>query len=162
MLIFEKSIYTHANNHTQIQEDNKMAILKDKDLSALVLRLFFGIAFIVAALDKILGLSMATGMFKTLFGTTAGAPLLYLTIALELAGGLMLLFDWHTREAAGVLALLMVAALISTFKIGPAANFVGTLRELLVMNTGGGNTAVNFAYFAGLLSLVFHGCRQCK
>ncbi len=126
-----------------------------------ILRVFFGVAFIVAALDKILGMEMAKGMFSQLFGG-AGPALLYLAIAIELLGGLALLFNWHASCAAALLAVFIVVALVKTFKLGQAANMVGTLRELLVMNTGGGNTAVNFAYLAGLLSLAFSGCKQCK
>ena len=40
--------------------------------------------------------------------------------------------------------------------LGDVANMVGILREVMVMNTGAGNTAVNYAYFAGLLALAFN------
>ena len=132
------------------------------DWAPAILRLFFGIAFIVAALDKILGMSMAKGMFEGMFGAGFGAPLLYLAIAIELLGGLALLFNWHAPCAALLLFVFMLVALVKTFKLGQAGNMVGILREMLVMNTGGGNTAVNFAYMAGLLSLAFSGCKQCK
>ena len=132
------------------------------DWAPAILRIFFGAAFIVAALDKILSLPMATEMFKGLFGAGLGAPLLYLAIAIELIGGLALLFNWHTPCAALLLALFILVAFVKTFKLGVATNIVGMLREIMVMNTGGGNTAVNFAYFAGLLSLAFSGCKQCK
>ncbi len=132
------------------------------DWAPAILRIFFGVAFIVAALDKILSLPMATEMFKGFFGAGLGAPLLYLAIAIELIGGLSLLFNWHTPCAALLLALFILVAFVKTFKLGAATNFVGMLREIMVMNTGGGNTAVNFAYFAGLLSLAFSGCKQCK
>ena len=65
-------------------------------------------------------------------------------------------------EEPDVLAVFSLVAFVKTFKLGSAPNFIGTLREIMVMNTGGGNTAVNFAYFAGLLSLAFSGCKQCK
>jgi uncharacterized membrane protein YphA (DoxX/SURF4 family) len=132
-----------------------------QDWAPAILRVGFGIAFLVAGLDKILGLEMAKGMFTQLFGG-AGPALLYLAIAIELVGGLMLLFNWHASCASLVLAVFILIAFIKTFKLGAAGNMVGTLRELLVMNTGGGNTAVNFAYFIGLLSLAFSGCKQCK
>ena len=126
-----------------------------------ILRVFFGVAFIVAALDKILGMEMAKGMFSQLFGG-AGPALLYLAIAIELLGGLALLFNWHASCAAALLFVFILVALVKTWTLGAAPNMVGTLREMLVMNTGGGNTAVNFAYLAGLLSLAFSGCKQCK
>lgn len=127
-----------------------------------ILRLFLGVAFVVAALDKILGLEMARGMFEGMFGSSLGAPLLYLAIFIELVGGLALIFNFHAACAALVLAGLILVAFVKTFKLGQAPHMVGVLREIMVMNTGGGNTAVNFAYFAGLLSLVFGGCTQCK
>ncbi|RJQ20336.1 DoxX family protein [Candidatus Woesearchaeota archaeon] len=135
---------------------------KCKQYGPLVLRLMLGVAFVVAALDKILSLPMARGMFEGLFGASLGAPLLYLAIAVELAGGLMLIFGWHTMEAAAALAVLILVAFFATFKLGAAPNLIATLREVMVMNTGGGNTAVNWAYFAGLLALVFNGCAQCE
>lgn len=126
-----------------------------------VLRIFFGVAFIVAGLDKILSMPMAKEMFGMMFGG-AGTAMLYLAIAIELLGGLALLFNWHAPCAALILAVFILVAFVKTFKLGVAPHFVGTLREIMVMNTGGGNTAVNFAYFAGLLSLAFAGCKTCK
>lgn len=132
-----------------------------QDWAPAILRVGFGIAFLVAALDKILALEATKGFFIGLFGG-AGPALLYLAIAIELLGGLALLFNWHARCASLILAVFILVAFVKTFKLGEATNMVGTLRELLVMNTGGGNTAVNFAYFIGLLSLAFSGCKQCK
>lgn len=123
-----------------------------------VLRLFFGIAFIIAGLDKILGFSMAKGMFDQLFGGM-GMFMVVLAIIIEIVGGLALLLGYHTRIAAGVLAALILVAFVVTFKVGQAPHFIGMLREIAVMNTGGSNTAVNFAYFGALLSLVFSGSR---
>ncbi len=126
-----------------------------------ILRIFLGVAFIVAALDKILGMQMAKEMFGMLFGG-AGTAMLYLAIIIELVGGLMLLFNWHAPCAAVILAVFILVAFVKTFKLGAAPNFIALLREIMVMNTGGGNTAVNFAYFAGLLAIAFTGCKQCK
>jgi len=131
------------------------------DWAPAVLRIFLGVAFIVAALDKIMSLPMAREMFTGFFGG-AGPALLYLAIAIELLGGLALLFNWHAACAALLLAVFILVAFVKTFKLGAAPNFISMLREIMVMNTGGGNTAVNFAYFAGLLSLAFSGCKQCK
>lgn len=132
-----------------------------KHWAPVILRVFFGVAFIVAALDKILGMPMAKEMFGMMFGG-AGTAMLYLAIAIELLGGLALLFNFHAACAALVLSAFILVAFVKTFQIGAAANFVGVLREIMVMNTGGGNTAVNFAYFAGLLALAFSGCDSCK
>ncbi len=128
-----------------------------KDLGNFILRLFLGLGFLVAGLDKVMHIDMAAGMFNMLFGA-AGIALLYLAIAIELIGGLFLLIGYQTRLAASVLAVLIVIAFITTFKIG-GMDFVSVLREIMVMNTGGGNTAVNWAYFAGLAALAFGGSR---
>ncbi len=122
-----------------------------------VLRIFLGVGFLVAGLDKLLSMEAAKGFFQMMFGTSLGAPLLYLVIVVELLGGLALLFGWKVRLASSVLALMILVAFIKTFKLGEYSNVIGMLREIMVMNTGGGNTAVNFAYFAGLLSLAFSG-----
>lgn len=134
---------------------------KHKHIGMLLLRYFFGVAFLVAAIDKILGFSMAKEMFGMMFGG-AGTPLLYFAIVIELVGGLALLFNFHAACAALVLAGMIAVAFFATFKLGAVPNVVAMLREVLVMNTGGGNTAVNAAYFFGLLALAFSGCDSCK
>ncbi|MEM3126785.1 MAG: DoxX family protein [Candidatus Woesearchaeota archaeon] len=128
-----------------------------KDWGSLVLRLFLGLGFLVAGLDKVMHIEMVSGMFNMLYGP-AGMIMLYLAIAIEIVGGLLLLVGYQTRIAASVLAILIIVAFISTFKIG-GMDFVSILREVMVMNTGGGNTAVNWAYFAGLAALAFGGSR---
>ena len=129
------------------------------EYSTLVLRIFFGIAFIIAGLDKVLSFSMAKGMFEGMFGAGLGGFMIILAIIIELLCGLALLLGLYTRIAAGILALMIVVAFAVTFKLGQAPHFIGILREIAVMNTGGSNTAVNFAYFAALLSLVFSGSK---
>ncbi len=130
-----------------------------KDWGPTVLRIFFGVAFLVAGLDKILNLEMATGMFEKLLGMGA---LVYLAIIIEIVGGLALVLNKKVREASVVLALFILVAFIATFKIAEGVGFITSLREIMVMNTGGGNTAVNFAYFAGLLALAFTGSKGSK
>ena len=71
-----------------------------KEWAQIILRVAFGFAFVVAGLGKILNLAMVKGMFEGLFGATIGTPLAYLTIVLELVGGLMLLLNWHASCAA--------------------------------------------------------------
>ena len=130
---------------------------KNKAYGPKVLRYFFGIAFLVAALDKMMSMGMAKGMFEGMFGAGLGGPILYLAILIEVVGGLALLFNKKVREVSVLLSIFIAVALWKTWMLGDAMHFAGTLREMLVMNTGGGNTAVNFAYLAGLLSLAFSG-----
>lgn len=135
-----------------------MGYLKEHSyLGPVVLRILLGVAFIVAGLDKVLGLEMAGAMFEGMFGPSLGMPLLYLAIAIEVLGGLALLFGYKVRCAATILGAMILVALVKTFTLGSAPHAIGTLREVMVMNTGGGNTAVNFAYLAGLISLMFSG-----
>lgn len=131
----------------------------DKDVSTFVLRLFFGVAFLVAALDKIFSYPMAKGMFEGLFGAGIGGSMLLLAVAIELVGGAALLVGFHTKKASWLLAVFILIAFVKTYKLGAAPHVFGTLREIMVMNTGGGNTAVNFAYFGALLSLALSGSK---
>ncbi len=132
-----------------------MFLEKYKSYSSFVLRLFLGVAFIVAGLDKLVHLGMATQMFQNLFGS-AGSLLVWVSIVVELIGGAFLLIGYNTRITAFVLALFILVAFVKTFKIG-GMDFISRLREIMVLNTGGGNTAVNFIYFASLLSLSLSG-----
>ncbi|MBI5072877.1 DoxX family membrane protein [Candidatus Woesearchaeota archaeon] len=133
---------------------------RNKEWGPRIIAIALGIAFVVAGLDKVLNLSMAAGMFSSLFGGQGW--LVYPILLVEIFGGLALIVNWHAREAALVLAVVMVVAFVVTFKIGATTNFISAMREIIVMNTGGGNTAVNFAYFFSLVSLGFSDCKQCK
>lgn len=124
---------------------------KHKTLGPKILRWFLGVAFLVAGLDKILSYPMAKGMFEGMFGGLGGVMII-VAIVVEILGGLALLFGKQVRLASSLLAVMILVAFIVTFKLGDAPHFIGTLREIMVMNTGGGNTAVNFMYFAGLVS----------
>ena len=118
-----------------------------------ILRWFFGIVFIVAALDKIFHFQAVQEMFGGLFGT-GGLVLLIVAIIIELGGGIALLAQYKVRRVSMILFGFMVVALVTTFVVAQA-DFIGILREMFIMNTGGGNTAVNFAFLAGLASLYF-------
>lgn len=124
------------------------------NIGIIILRLFFGLAFVVAGLDKILSFSSAKGMFISLFGAL-GVFMLVVAIIIELIGGLALLANVRAKWASGALAVFMVAALVSTFKVGDAPNVIAWVRELLVMNTGGSNVPVTLSYLAGLLAIFF-------
>jgi len=125
---------------------------KSSEAGVLVLRVFFGLAFVIAGLDKVFSFGMAQGMFEGMFGSM-GMAMLVLAIVIELVGGLSLLSGYFVKYSAPVLAAFIVVALVSTFKLGESMHFIGMLRELVVMNTAGANTAVNLAYLAGLVSL---------
>ena len=134
---------------------------KHKDWSPVILRVFFGIAFLVAGISKLLSLDLMKSYFVAMFGA-AGPFLVWLVLAVEILGGLFLLVNWHGRESALVLSLLMIIALVLTWKLGPSTNIIGALSQMLIMNTSGAaNTPINFAFLAGLLAIVFGECKQC-
>ncbi len=130
----------------------------EKDIGTFILRLFFGTAFIIAGLDKVFSYTMAKGMFEGLFGGIGGVMLI-LAILIELIGGTSLLVGFYTKKVSWLLAVFILIAFIKTYNIGTAPHVFGTLREIMVMNTGGGNTAVNFAYFGALVSLALSGSK---
>jgi len=130
----------------------------------LILRVFFGIAFVIAGFDKLLRWGDVSGMFGMLFGS-AGAILAGIVLVIEIFGGLALVLGFHTRKAAWLLAVVIAVAFLKTFGVGDAPNLISTLRELLVMNTGKMNDMVNFqtstqlAYLAGLVTLGVSGSK---
>ncbi len=125
------------------------------DYATVVLRVFFGVAFFVAGLDKFMHLDMAGKMFDMLFGDL-GSIMLWLAILIEVGGGLVLLSGYYTRDTAMLFIPFLLVATVATWKIG-GMDVTSTLREILVMNTGGGNTAVNLSYLAGLVALALLG-----
>lgn len=129
---------------------------KSAKYGPLVLRLFFGTAFIVAGLNKAISFSSSKIGFSTLFGQ-AGTIMLILAIVIETGAGLALLLGFHTRYSAFLLTILMIIATISTFKMGHVANILTFFEEILLRNSAGGNTGLQFTYLAGLISLVLTG-----
>lgn len=127
-----------------------------REYGPLVIRLFLGLGFLVAGLNKILLWGgRPNEMFNSLFGA-AGTAMLVLAVLVEVIGGVALIIGWHTRYAALALAALIAVAFATTFQIDTSMGVLMTLQQLMVLNMSS-NTAVNWAYFAGLLSLVFGG-----
>ena len=124
----------------------------ESNVPMMILRIFLGVAFLIAGLDKILSFDGTKGMFEGMFGG-AGFAMLLLAIVIEIVGGISLVSGYWIKYSAPVLGVLIFVAFVATFKLGMAPNIVATLREIFVMNTGGGNTAVNLAFLAGLVSL---------
>jgi len=70
-------------------------------------RALVGILFLVSGINKILGFSYVAGWMGA-SGMSAAAPLLALTILLEVGGGLALVTGFQARIAAAALALFLV------------------------------------------------------
>ena len=70
-------------------------------------RALVGILFLVSGMNKILGFSYVAGWMGA-SGMPAAAPLLALTILLEVGGGLALVTGFQARIAAAALALFLV------------------------------------------------------
>ena len=79
------------------------------DATQLIGRVLLAQAFIIAAIGKIVGYT-GTAHYMAAYGVPS--VLLPLVIALELGVGVALLFGWHTRLAALILALFSLAAAV--------------------------------------------------
>ena len=78
-----------------------------QSLLMLLGRLAMGALFLVAGIRKIMFFAGTVG-YMTKNGVPFSDVLAVLTIALELIGGLMLVFGWKTRLIAGVLAIFII------------------------------------------------------
>lgn len=83
-----------------------------RDSALLLLRLVLGTVFIAHGLDKLVfsGLTATSGQFSA-WGVPQPTLSAWMVMATELAGGVLLVVGLLTTLAAGVLALLMAAAL---------------------------------------------------
>lgn len=112
-------------------------------------RVLLGIYFLVPGLSKVTGFE-STLAYMVQHGVPMPEPLLLLTIALQIGGGLALVAGWRTRVTALVLAGLTI--LINLF-MHDFWNFYegGDQRHELQ------NFIKNLGIFAGLLLLAAHG-----
>lgn len=90
------------------------------ELSSVVLRIVLGITFFVHGLTKFQGgIENTAGWFETI-----GLPgfLAYAVAAIELVGGIALVLGLFSRYISGILAILMIGAIV---KVKLAAGFLG-------------------------------------
>ncbi len=119
-----------------------------RDATQLIGRVLLAQAFIIAAIDKIVGY-VGTAHYMAAYGVPTA--LLPLVIALELGVGLALLLGWHTRLAALVLALFsLVAAVIFHHQIAEPMQLVLLTSDLafaggllVVSVVGGGRLSLD-------------------
>lgn len=105
------------------------------DIALLIGRILIGALFLIAAYNKAKGYSGSLGYFGKL-GVPAPSVLLPLTIAFEVAAGILLIIGYQARLAALAIALFCIAtALIAHTNIADGNQFNHLLKNLAV--TGG-------------------------
>lgn len=114
------------------------------DISILVLRLAFGLIFIVHGWPKIRNVRMTGQHFETM-GFKPGHLWGTLVAAVEFLGGLAVFFGVYTQPAALAIACVMLVALF--WKIGKGQSLIGGYEldlillsvaiSLALMNAGG-------------------------
>ncbi|MDO8556790.1 MAG: DoxX family membrane protein [Nanoarchaeota archaeon] len=119
----------------------------DKKCSMAILQWFFGIAFALSGLAKILGFSMMQGFFGQLFGSL-GTILLVIVIIAELGGGLLLLFNKWVRKTSLVLMAVMIVAVLMTLEGKFDGNVLDIIQKLFLSN-------IPFLYLVGTSALYF-------
>jgi putative oxidoreductase len=95
-------------------------------------RAFLGALFFISGINKILGFSYVAGWMAS-SGVPAANLLLAVTIAIEVAGGLMLITGYKPRLAAIVIALFLVPVTLvfHAFWSADAANYQNQLTQFL-------------------------------
>ncbi|HVK55393.1 MAG TPA: DoxX family protein [Burkholderiales bacterium] len=101
-------------------------------LSYPVGRAFLGALFFISGIFKVVGFSGVAGWMASA-GLPFAAPLLAITIAIEVIGGLMLITGFRARYAALVIALFLVPVTIvfHAFWSADAASFQNQLTAFL-------------------------------
>jgi putative oxidoreductase len=125
-----------------------------RDWAALIGRALLAVVFIPAGYAKI-GTFAGTAGYMASKGLPAVDLLLVLTIAVELGGGLMLLFGWKARWAALALAgfTLLAALIFHNYWAMPAAEQM--MQKIMFMKNHGvaGGLLLVFAFGPGRLSV---------
>jgi putative oxidoreductase len=119
------------------------------DIALLIGRILVGALFLIAAYNKAKGYGGSLGYFGKL-GIPGPSILLPLTIAFEVAAGILLIIGYHGRLAALMIALFCIlTALIAHTNIADGNQFNHLLKNLAV---AGGALAL-FASGPGALSI---------
>jgi putative oxidoreductase len=72
-------------------------------------RILVGVLFLVAGIMKIMSVAGTTG-YMTRLGFPAPQLFAYLSIVIEVGGGLLLILGWHTRKVAWLLFVYLLVA----------------------------------------------------
>lgn len=115
-------------------------------------RVLLGVYFLLPGITKVTGFD-AMLAYMTQHGVPLAAPLLVLTAALQIGGGLALIAGWQTRLVAFMFAGMTLV--ISLFMHDFWNNYAGTVQAHEVQNF-----VKNLGILAGLLVLAAHGAPQ--
>lgn len=114
----------------------------------LIARIFMGSLFLVAGIRKLMGIAGTVG-YLTKLGFPAADMLVYLAIAIEIIGSILLIIGWRTR----LVAWLMIAfVLVATFAAHRFWEF-----EAAQMANQMNHFLKNFAVIGGLLMVIAFG-----
>ena len=111
-------------------------------------RIAIAVLFLPAGLNKMMALEGTTGYFVSL-GLPAVALLVWVVIAIEVLGGLALIFGYHTRFTAIGLALFTILASVAGHAFWAAPADAAFIAQLLFFK--------NVAVTGGLLVLASSG-----
>ena len=114
---------------------------------ALVGRILLAVLFIMSGFQKLTSID-ATVAYMTSGGVPMANVLVYATILVELGGGLLLIFGWHTRLAALVLFLFLIP--VTLVFHNPSSN----PAQAQMMTT---QLLKNLSIMGGMLQLVAFG-----
>lgn len=112
-------------------------------------RFLLGLYFLLPGISKITGFA-AMQAYMNQHGVPLVAPLLVLTIVLQIAGGLALIVGWRTQLAAFLLAGLTLVINLFMHDFWNQYEGLDTQHEVQ-------NFIKNLGIFAGLLLLAAHG-----
>lgn len=112
-------------------------------------RVLLGLYFLVPGITKVAGFD-ATLAYMTTHGVPFTAPLLVLTAALQIGGGLALIAGWQTRYVAFLFAGMTLLISLFMHDFWNAYEGGNQAHELQ-------NFIKNLGIFAGLLVLAAHG-----
>jgi putative oxidoreductase len=121
---------------------------------ALLGRVLLGLYFLVPGISKITGFD-AMLAYMTVHGVPFAAPLLVLTAALQIGGGLALIAGWQTRAVAFMFAgmTLVISFFMHDFwNVYDGGNQAHELQNFIK----------NLGIFAGLLLLAAHGAPRAS
>jgi putative oxidoreductase len=124
-------------------------IEKYNDYAALIGRLFFSSIFLLFGYTKLTGFAGTLGYMGSL-GLPAPALFAALAIAIEIAGGLLVLVGYQTRAVSlGLAIYVFVSAFIAHRQFGDLNQFQHFMKNMAIV----GGALAFVAYGAGVYSL---------